>query len=252
MTTETVTTTTTTAPTVALLYPGHAAEDDFALIESALGGVARLPVIITDIDSDDHTVEAMRAVGTSTPLLDGARKAAAHSPDALMWSCTSGSFLYGWDGAHAQVREVADMTGLPVSSTSLAFVAACRALGLDKVAVAATYPAPVADGFTAFLADAGIEALANTANDIATAAAAGLLDDAALLSMVTSADRPGAQAILVPDTALHTIAQLPELEAAAGKPVLTANQVTAWQGLRLTGTDVAGPALGSLFAGADR
>lgn len=238
---------TTETPTVAMLYPGHAAEDDFARSESLLGGAARLPVIITDIDSDDHTVEAMRAVGADVPLLDGARRAAVHSPDALMWSCTSGSFLYGWEGAHTQVQRVAEATGLPVSSTSLAFVAACRDLDVTRVAVAATYPAPVADGFTTFLAGAGIEVLANTANDIATAGAAGLMDDAAVAAMIVAADHPAAQAVLVPDTALHTLARLTELEGAVGKPVLTANQVTVWQGLHLAGVAVTEPALGTLF-----
>ena len=44
----------TTAIT-AVLYPGHAAEDDYQLIEDALGPSIRLPVVITEIDSDDHT-----------------------------------------------------------------------------------------------------------------------------------------------------------------------------------------------------
>ena len=41
------------------------------------------------------------------------------------------------------------------------------------------------------------------------------------------------EAVLIPDTALHTVDFLPELEAAAGKTVLTANQVTMWEALRL-------------------
>ena len=40
---------------------------------------------------------------------------------------------------------------------------------------------------------------------------------------------------------------LVDLEAKFGKPVLTANQVTAWEGLRLTGLTVDAPGLGSLF-----
>ena len=37
------------------------------------------------------------------------------------------------------------------------------------------------------------------------------------------------------DTALHSARWIPELEAALGKPVLTANQVTVWRCLRLAG-----------------
>ena len=48
-------------------------------------------------------------------------------------------------------------------------------------------------------------------------------------------DHPDAQAVLIPDTALHTVAFLSELEAHLGKTVLTANQVTMWEALRLAG-----------------
>jgi len=34
---------------------------------------------------------------------------------------------------------------------------------------------------------------------------------------------------------MHTLGVIPEAEAAIGKPVLTANQVTIWQGLQLLG-----------------
>ena len=54
--------------------------------------------------------------------------------------------------------------------------------------------------------------------------------------------------MLVPDTALHTVAALGELEAVVGKPVLTANQVSAWEGMRLAGAGTAVPELGQLFA----
>lgn len=54
--------------------------------------------------------------------------------------------------------------------------------------------------------------------------------------------------MLLPDTALHTAAHLPALEAELGKPVLTANQVTAWEGLRLLDRRVSCPALGALFS----
>jgi maleate cis-trans isomerase len=53
--------------------------------------------------------------------------------------------------------------------------------------------------------------------------------------------------VLVPDTALHTIAGLETLEAAVGKPVLTANQVSAWEGLRLAGAGPVPHGPGRLF-----
>lgn len=237
----------TTAIT-AVLYPGHAAEDDYQLIEDALGPSIRLPVVITEIDSDDHTVGAMRAVGESDRLLDGAQRARTHDPAALMWACTSGSFLYGWEGAQRQAAQLSEVAGLPASSTSLAFAEACRALGIDAVAVAASYPSDVAAGFTTFLAGADIEVVGMRANDILTATDAGFIDGDTLFDMVVTADQPAAQAILIPDTALHTATWINDLEAQVGKPVLTANQVTAWEGARLAGATPHSDKLGALFS----
>ena len=49
------------------------------------------------------------------------------------------------------------------------------------------------------------------------------------------------------DTALHTAAWLEELEGIAGKPVLTANQVSFWKALRLAGDTATREGLGTLL-----
>ncbi len=98
------------------------------------------------------------------------------------------------------------------------------------------------------LGAAGIDVVASGSHGIVTAAEVGTAGRDAVLELVTGGDRPEAQAVLVPDTALHTVRWLDELEAAVGKPVLTANQVTVWEALRLVGRTVVAESAGSLFA----
>jgi maleate cis-trans isomerase len=237
--------------TVGLLYPGYGAEDDFPALEGRLraaGHDVSLPLVHTSVGEDAHRVDALLDLGGHERLAEGARALAeAHRLDSLMWACTSGSFVFGWEGAHRQVESLADATGLPTSSTSLAFVSACRALGLTRVSIAASYPADVADHFRSFLHRGGIEVTAMGSHDIYTAAEVGTLGRDQVVGMVSGADRAGAEAVLVPDTAMHSLAWLPDLEAAAGMPVLTANQVTVFEGLRLVGTVPELPQLGTLF-----
>jgi len=83
---------------------------------------------------------------------------------------------------------------------------------------------------------------------IITAAEVGTLAPDQVITMVKAADHPDAEAILVPDTAMHTLEIVAELEAAVGKPVLTANQVTVWKGLHLVGPVPSLSGLGSLFS----
>ena len=70
------------------------------------------------------------------------------------------------------------------------------------------------------------------------------------VAFVRAGDRPDAEVVLVPDTALHTARSLETLEEAIGKPVLTANQVSVWEALRLAGRDDAarGRDSGTLFS----
>ena len=238
---------TTSAPTIGLLYPGYGAEDDFPALESRLGGVVKMPLVHTSVGEDAHRVDALLDLGSAPRLAAGAAALAEHHPDSVMWACTSGSFVFGWEGARRQVDEIAALIDLPVCSTSLAFVAAARAMGLSRVAVAASYPEAVATHFVEFLARGGIEVAGFASHGIVTAAEVGLLQEQDVVAMVRGLDTSGAEVLLIPDTAMHSLAWLGALEDATRKPVLTANQVTLWGGLRLLGPVPRLEGLGSLF-----
>lgn len=229
------------------LYPGHAAEDDYPLMAERLHPSPEVQVVHTSVGEDAHRVDALLDLGGPDRLADGA--ADLVDVDAAIWACTSGSFVFGWDGARAQVEPLARQLGVPASSTSFAFVHAIRSLDLERVAVAATYPADVTQAFVDFLGAAGIEVVASGAQDIITATEVGTLGPDRVVEFVTSGDHPDAEAVLVPDTALHSAGAVAELEERLGKPVLTANVVTMWEALRLAGAvdGTRADGLGSLF-----
>lgn len=233
------------APTVGFIYPDHAAEDDYPLAAAALG--AHLPVAHI-YGTDLHAIPELLELGSPEKLRLGAALLARHRPAAIVWACTSGSFVYGPAGARDQARALAEVAGVPATSTSIAFADAVHALGLRTVAVAASYPDEVARLFVEFLADADIDVVSMSSAGIDTAAEVGTLTPAQVLRLAADNDHPGAEALLIPDTAMHTLAMLPDLEATLGKPVLTANQVTIWAGLRLAGAEPVVAGLGTLFA----
>jgi maleate cis-trans isomerase len=146
------------------------------------------------------------------------------------------------------VRQLQAVADVPTSSTSLAFVDALRYLGIVRVAVAATYPAELAGLFTAFLAAADIEVVWLSGRGLNTAAEVGAtMGRREVLDLAARNDHPEAEAILLPDTALHTAAWLDELEERTHKTVLTANQVSLWKGLQLAGSPQPRPGLGRLL-----
>ncbi|MEU1253970.1 maleate cis-trans isomerase family protein [Streptomyces chartreusis] len=229
------------------LYPGHSAEDDYPRIEQLLASDIRIDLVHTDIGEDAHRVDALLRMGSAERLAAGVEALRLTGAEAVVWACTSGSFVYGWKGAHEQVRSLAVAAGMPASSTSFAFAHAAQELGVRRVAVGATYPDDVAALFARFLTDAGAEITAVRGSGIITAAEVGTWGEAEVFALAKEADTADAEAVLLPDTALHTAAHIQALENELGKPVLTANQVTVWEALRLTDRRVNAPALGELF-----
>jgi maleate cis-trans isomerase len=239
-----------TPTTLGFLYPGSSAEDDIPALVQALypGGEVAAEVVHTSVGEDAHTLDAVRELGEAARLNEGTATLIERNAAVVIWACTSGSFTYGWEGAQRQAQDLSLMAGLPASSTSIAFVNAMRLLGLQRVAVAATYPREVTEAFGSFLTDAGFRIVLVQPNDIFTAAEAGAIGREAVVNMVQRCKHPEAEVVLVPDTALHTVRWLEELETAAGKPVLTANQVSVWEALRLVGKAPAVPGHGALLA----
>ncbi|MFF4759008.1 aspartate/glutamate racemase family protein [Streptomyces sp. NPDC001292] len=229
------------------LYPGHSAEDDYPRIEQLLGSDIRVDLVHTDIGEDAHRVDALYEMGAPERLAQGVQGLRLSGVEAVVWACTSGSFVRGWQGAHEQVRALARAAGMPASSTSFAFVHAAAEIGARRVAVAATYPKDVTSLFTDFLHAGRVEVAAARSAGIVTAAEVATWGEPEILALARDADVPEADAVLLPDTALHTASHLPALEKHLGKPVLTANQVTVWEALRLTDRRVNAPALGALF-----
>jgi maleate cis-trans isomerase len=237
-----------------MLYPGYAAEDDLPWLVEALfdDGSVEADVVHTSVGEDAHRVDALLDLGSAERLGEGADALRRDGAGVAVWACTSGSFVFGWDGAQRQVAELGARFGGPASSTSLAFVEALRALGIERVAVAATYPQPVTECFVDLLVDAGFDVLGSGSHGIVTAAEVGTAGRDNVLELVSGGDHPEAQAVLVPDTALHTVRWLDELERTVDKPVLTANQVTVWEALRLAGRTVVAERAGRLFTPAGR
>ena len=217
---------------IGILYPLHSAEDDYPCLAAALKPAVDVRVVHTD-SPNLHRIDETLITGSRENLLAGAEELRPHNVAVCMWACTSGSFAFGLDGARRQAKELAEALNVPSSSTSLAFLSACNALGLKRVAVAATYPDALSNLFRDFLETGGLEVVHMGCLGVWSGDESALIEREEVLRFARANDHPDAEAALIPDTALHTAGFLSELDAAVGKTVLTANQVTMWEGLRL-------------------
>ncbi|GGZ57125.1 decarboxylase [Streptomyces inusitatus] len=231
--------------TVGLLHPGHWAEDDYPRLEVLLDSDIRL--VVVDAEPPDGS-EASGAAGGDGRLAAGVEELRLAGAESVVWTGVGGSPLQSPEEAHRQIRGLARAAGLPASSTSFGFVHAVRRLGAARVAVAAAHSGEATAHFTEFLRASGVEVATPPPSGGPRADEYSSWGRAELLELARAADRPGADVLLIPDPALHTVAHLPELEEAVGKPVLTAHQVTVWEGLRLADHRAWALRLGALFA----
>ncbi|WP_296929946.1 maleate cis-trans isomerase [uncultured Marinobacter sp.] len=229
------------------LYPGHAAEDDYPLMGSMIEPPAQVTLIHTEFLEDAHTVESLSEMGSIHRLTEGAEKLADSGIESVMWTSTSASFVLGLDGIRQQIDTLEKLLGVPASTTAMAFARAVKAIGAQRVAIAATYPEEVAQRFREFLDHFGIEVVHLSSRGIVTAAEVGTLEREEVIEFALANARQDADALLIPDTALHSAAWLTDLERAIGQPVLTANQVSFWEALRLCGKVAPQSGLGRLF-----
>jgi maleate cis-trans isomerase len=220
------------------LYPPCGAEDELYRHGEAAAENIRVTLIGTRIfgDEEEHAVHHLRRTGQLDNLRRHAAVLGRLRPAVVIWACTSGSFVDGAEHARAQAEAIGEAAGCAGSSTSLAFARACQHLGVTKVAVLASYPQPAAQAFSRFLAQSGQTVTAMRWLSIASGPAAAEFGSENLIAQAAEIRLDGAEALLVPDTAIPAWETIAPLEERLQIPVLTANQVTLWEALRLTGT----------------
>lgn len=243
---------------VGVLYPDTrgSGEDDYHALAGRIDGSMRIDlsyVAWPDEHANAHELDAagklrvLRGLGDDSRLLAAADRLRSAAPHVVSWTCSSGSFLHGLLGARRQARLIGERLGIPATSTSLAYVEALAALGITTVGLGSVYHPTVTDAFVAFLADAGIQTVRRIDLDARSDRELASWGPGRLTDIVDATNTDAAEAILIPETALHTTAHVDHLEARAGKPVLTATPVTLWHCLDLVGCNVHRDGLGTLL-----
>lgn len=194
-----------------------------------------------------HYPDPLRAMGAVENLRYPARSMRPLKVHAAMWASTSASFIGGMKWSRDQAAGVAEIVGAPASNTALAFVDALLALSIDRVAILASYPQEVTEAFRAFLGEGGIKVGSYLHLDADAGEDAYDMTEEFLFEKAMTLDLATASALLVPDTAMAAFGLMRRLETRLGIPVLTANQVTIWQALRLAGARVYTNDYGRLF-----
>lgn len=153
---------------------------------------------------------------------------------AVGYACTSGSAQIGADAVAEKVRVTRPEAR--VSDPVTALIAACRALGLHRIAILSPYVEEVSDRLRDVLDAAGIATPIFASFDEPRETTVARIDAGSVRSAARSLAGSGAfDAMFVSCTNLRTLAVINDLEQSTGLPVLTSNQVLTWHLAHLAG-----------------
>jgi len=152
-------------------------------------------------------------------------------PAVVLLAHTASSYALGYGNEQALVDRIASLAGAPALLAAQAVLAALRHLGVKRLALGTPYPESISRQGKAYWEAAGFEIagyhrLENVTDIYAE-------NEERAYELARRADAPEADAVLLSGTGLPTVAVLETLERDLGKPVLSSNQASLWQALRM-------------------
>ena len=194
----------------------------------------------------DVTPETLQAMADH--MTAAARLFPMHSKlDAVGYGCTSGTAQIG----AARIAELikAGVETRAVTEPVSALIAACKALGVSRLAFLSPYVEDVSARLREVIAAGGVETAVFGTFAEPTEANVARIDGPSVTGAAQAlVPGSGAEALFLSCTNLRTLDLIEPLEDALGMPVLSSNLVLAWHMLRLAGGPASSEAPGALFA----
>jgi len=214
-----------------ILSTDHTTERDFArLVDSDEVGVYVARIAFENPTSHESLLRTgPRLTEAAALILPGERL------DVVAYSCTAASVILG-DAAVAERIHAAKPEAACVTPAAAA-IAAFATLGVRRVSLLTPYTPKVTDEMVTYFERQGLE--------VVNAHCLGFDDDrqmaritpASLVEAGVRAMADEAEALFVSCTGLRSAVVVDELERRIGRPVVTSNQASIWQSLRLAGID---------------
>ncbi|MFF1695486.1 Asp/Glu racemase [Streptomyces sp. NPDC058257] len=186
-------------------------------------------------------LELVSRLGRADLLAGPVRELVERGAEAVGYLCTACSFVDGVPGERALRGAMLAYGAQRALTTSGAVTDALRAVGACRLAVVHPYQEPVGRLLAAYLDASGFDVVALTPLGLDTVEDVYAVAEQQVVDTVIKGDHPEADAVFISCTALPTYDALPRLEERLGKPVVTANQATAWALLGAVGERAHGP-----------
>jgi maleate isomerase len=171
-------------------------------------------------------------------MVAAARLLSTADVDVVAWNGTAGSWL-GPDSDLEMVRQITDATGVPATTSTLAYLDAFEAFGTPRLGLVTPYTADVNDAIAARYAAEGLQVVGERHLGLSVNEAFARVHPDELLA--PSSDLAGGRGGARPDALVYLCTNLygapvvEQVEQATQVPVLDSVAVTLWKCLSMTG-----------------
>ena len=184
-------------------------------------------------------------------MVEAARLLRTADVDVIAWNGTAGSWL-GPEHDRAMVDKITAATGVPATTSTLAYLDAFARFDLERLALVTPYTSDVNDSIVSTYAEEGIEVVGerHLGLHVNESFARVRPEELVPLSLELSAGGAGAraQALVYLCTNLYGAPVVEQVEAETGLPALDSVAVTLWRCLDLIGADGIDARWGRLLA----
>lgn len=166
----------------------------------------------------------------------------------IVFGGTSATFLsgIGWD-EKVRARMEAVANGIPATTTSTAVLKALRALHARRVTLVTPYLDEITDRGRVFLEENGFTVVKAQGLQLKDDYAIGAVTTEQVYDFTRRAIAPGTDIVFISCTNLRTVGAIAALETTLGVPVVSANQASFWDCLRIAGVQENVEDFGQLF-----
>ena len=181
----------------------------------------------------DSNEEVVKRLKRAEAFIADASEIITHvEPAVVVMAGTGVSFIGGYGYDQMLIKKIQERIGnLPTTTTTTSVIDALRKLEISKVSIAMPYVEQVSRTVVKFVEDSGIEVLnakwLNKGSDIDK------ISQETIYHLAREVDEPESQAIFISCVGLHAVEIIEKLEDDLQKPVITSNQATMWNILRM-------------------
>ena len=175
------------------------------------------------------------------------RKLADAEVDVIVFAATAPTLAKGKGYDRELIKRMEDASGRPATTAATAFVDALTRLGVEKIAIGAPWSKTMDKPMVDFMELSGFKVVHSEVVGFVASIELGRVGPERAYELGRRADRPDADAVIMPGGNWPTMSVVERLERELGKPVLANNAVSLWAGLRLIKTGDSIPGYGRLL-----